>query len=1667
MTSSVGAGASRAERLAAARASVRKNLGLDGPVADLMELGDFVQDLVQDVVQDTDLEAGPPSVADGAGPSGMPQAAGGPSRGAEDIIGDMAQPQGHKELSARERNLLKRKAKAAARSGGGGGYLDAPKRARTDDGAGAAAPDPAAVAAQAEADAEEDAAAAAAGWWPFQAFADDVILDLFAPRWEHRHGATLALRAVLSTRATCAGVATSQPPGEASASNTAWLCDAAIRLLCALALDRFSDFGSDAAVGPVRETAAQALAAAVRPLPPAMHSACVAVLLVLAARPAWEARHGGWMGLKYLCAAVPSVAAQHAQHALPATLKALTDADGDVRAAAAAAMLPAATSGALDEPQRSAPLRRALWDALRDLDDLSPAAGSVMQLLASLAATSSGAPADVVPHLPLLWPFARHASAAVRTTTAYAVSRFLLADPGVGSAHAGDILRICVQCLLLDPNTAAAHAWGDALAALLKSTSGRALQPVCAAHVGASISLACLADGASPQPAELVLHSQAARAHDASSAGHTLGAYAGATVTCAARCRLAAALGGVCALAGEAASQALIAALQSRAAYGRIGASLVCVAWGSTAALPEPVTAALSAVVEPLTAQPGCPFIELAPLRTRLLAEASSLLASAKAALPSGDMATLTATLDAATRQGGLDPEGAVAVAAAMPSHLDASRERVLATAGYLRTQDSALAMAVTAAAAAGRVASQTPLPPKLNPLIQPLMASIRRERDDSLQRVSSHALVALVDTARSRVPSPCDKVVRNLVVMACGDADVMPREEEEGAARPHGQGASTSSPAAVTGLLGNDTAAAAAASAAAEAGSASLSEAGIARRGAEHALRDCASRAVGPFKAHAPELWGAVSAPLLACAHPATGAWGTTTDEAANTTLVEALRVLAVVMDALPSDGAAIADVMAVLLSPLAACARHTSRRVRSSAAFALARVAAARLDTTLPGVAAAIVDLLHHDVACVPARCGGAAAASALVAAVDAVRLAPVGVLLLVPLMGCMAHGHADVRTAAASAFAALVPLLPLARGAPTPAGLPAALAQRAQQDGEVLEALLDNGSVTDYALPVPLALALRPYQQEGLNWLAFLRRFGLSGALCDDMGLGKTLQATAILAADVFERRRDGQPLAPSLVICPPTLVGHWAHEVWRYLAPPHALTVLQLAGPASARSAAAGGPSGAKLKAAQLVVCSYDTARADVEVLSSIDWGYVILDEGHAIRNPAAKVTQAIKRLRSSHRLLLSGTPIQNDIGELWSLFDFLMPGFLGSEREFRKRYGTGGNKQSFTIDALALNALHKAVMPFILRRMKADVLKDLPPKLISDVIVEASPLQRALHDAFNNSTVRVQVESALKTSTSDASVTQGAFASLQYMRRLCAHPALALAGAPPERLAALAQEHGGPGASSDPGAWLSRTEHAPKLAALIQILHDCGIGSDDVPDGGSAAGTAAGGGGAESTHRVLVFAQLKGLLDIVERDVFGPRGSMAGVSYLRLDGSVDASRRFDIARRFSEDPSVSVLLLTTHVGGLGLNLTAADTVVFLEHDWNPQRDLQAMDRAHRLGQTRCVSVYRLLTRDTLEERIMSLQRFKLDISNAVVTADNVSMATMDTGQLLELFTADKAASAQAKDAASSAAGERQPATQGAAAVLAGLQDMWDEAQYAEEFNVDTFVSKLGV
>ena len=301
-----------------------------------------------------------------------------------------------------------------------------------------------------------------------------------------------------------------------------------------------------------------------------------------------------------------------------------------------------------------------------------------------------------------------------------------------------------------------------------------------------------------------------------------------------------------------------------------------------------------------------------------------------------------------------------------------------------------------------------------------------------------------------------------------------------------------------------------------------------------------------------------------------------------------------------------------------------------------------------------------------------------------------------------------------------------------------------------------------------------------------------------------------------------------------------------------------------------------------------------------------------------------------------------------------------------------------------------------------------------------------------------------------------------FQALQYLRKLCSHPRL---------VTGTGKKMGIKGGGG--GGHLAAS-YSPKFLALKQILLDCGVGIDPMAES-KEEGEGAGGGSTGGNHRVLIFCQLKGLLDLVEEELFG--SMLHGVSFLRLDGSVAPTARFDVVRKFNSDPSIDVLLLTTHVGGLGLNLTTADTVVFLEHDWNPQKDLQAMDRAHRLGQKRTVNVYRLLTKGTLEEKIMGLQRFKLDVANAVVNSDNMSLSSMDTGQMLELFTADKGGKGGggggAGDTAGASGGGGGVAVAAADAVhgaglksaLVGLEELWDENQYKEEFALDGFIKSL--
>lgn len=609
----------------------------------------------------------------------------------------------------------------------------------------------------------------------------------------------------------------------------------------------------------------------------------------------------------------------------------------------------------------------------------------------------------------------------------------------------------------------------------------------------------------------------------------------------------------------------------------------------------------------------------------------------------------------------------------------------------------------------------------------------------------------------------------------------------------------------------------------------------------------------------------------------------------------------------------------------------------------------------------------------------------------------------------------------------FASLIQLMPLDGAAPEPEGLSPELRARRLSDKRFLDQLFNPRSIQDYKVPVPVAAELRSYQQAGVNWLRFLNEYKLHGVLCDDMGLGKTLQSIVVVAASHAERAARREPAAPSLVVCPPTLTGHWVFEVNKFI-PSKYLKPLQYVGPPVERERLR-----SHVKNYNLIVASYDIVRKDIDFFSAIKWNYCILDEGHVIKNGKTKAFKAIKQLVANHRLILSGTPIQNNVLELWSLFDFLMPGLLGTERQFTARYSrpillardAKATPLQLQAGALACEALHRQVLPFLLRRVKEDVLKELPPKITQDYYCELSPLQRRLYEQFS------------KHLPPQVTRQQHVFQFLHYLQNVCNHPKLVLTPEHPEygkvQLQLSAQRSS-----------LDDIEHAAKLPALKQLLLDCGIGV--TPDAGDT-------GAVVSQHRALVFCQLKKMLDIVERDLL--QKHLPSVTYLRLDGSVPPQQRHALVTRFNNDVSIDLLLLTTTVGGLGLNLTGADTVIFVEHDWNPMKDLQAMDRAHRIGQRRVVNVYRLVTRATLEEKIMGLQKFKLQTANTVISSENAAMETMGTEQLLDLFQPSPSPSPSHTPHTPSAGPSAPDA----------LPDLWDDRQYEEEYDMSNFIRGL--
>jgi superfamily II DNA or RNA helicase len=450
------------------------------------------------------------------------------------------------------------------------------------------------------------------------------------------------------------------------------------------------------------------------------------------------------------------------------------------------------------------------------------------------------------------------------------------------------------------------------------------------------------------------------------------------------------------------------------------------------------------------------------------------------------------------------------------------------------------------------------------------------------------------------------------------------------------------------------------------------------------------------------------------------------------------------------------------------------------------------------------------------------------------------------------------------------------------------------------------------------------LRDYQREGLGWMEFLRRMSFGGCLADDMGVGKTAQVLAMLETR-RELRVKGELTQPSLVIAPRSLIFNWQEEAARFTP---GLRLLDHTGAERDGDMAFDGYD--------VVLTTYGTLRRDAPRLKDIEFDYVILDEAQAVKNSGTESAKAVRLLKSSHRLALSGTPVENHLGELFSLFEFLNPGMLNAANVF-KMAGVGGNSgglRHIAEDSLAL--LSHALRPFILRRTKEQVARELPPKTEQTIYCELKPAQRKLYNELREHYRNTLLGKIAKDGINKAKIQ--VLEALLRLRQAACHPAL------------IDLKRG--------------NEASAKMDVLLAQLREV---------------TAEG-------HKALVFSQFTSFLKIVRRHL-----DEEGLVYEYLDGTT-RDRRAPV-ERFQNDPACKLFLISLKAGGLGLNLTAAGYVFLLDPWWNPAVEAQAVDRAHRIGQLQQVFAYRLIARDTVEEKVLDLQKSKRDLASAIISQDN--------------------------------------------------------------------------
>ncbi|MGL5255308.1 MAG: DEAD/DEAH box helicase [Brevinema sp.] len=489
--------------------------------------------------------------------------------------------------------------------------------------------------------------------------------------------------------------------------------------------------------------------------------------------------------------------------------------------------------------------------------------------------------------------------------------------------------------------------------------------------------------------------------------------------------------------------------------------------------------------------------------------------------------------------------------------------------------------------------------------------------------------------------------------------------------------------------------------------------------------------------------------------------------------------------------------------------------------------------------------------------------------------------------------------------------------------------------------LEAFIKDGSVPDIPISEDISNTLRDYQKIGIKRLSLLHRFGFGTVLADEMGLGKTLQVLTFLDLHHHEGK--------ILIVTPSALIYNWLAEIEKFY--PHRFKTLVINGSKADRSK--------KMKNMDdydIIITSYHTLGFDIETYKDKAFRFLIIDEAHHIKNKKAKRSKSVKMINARTRIAVSGTPLENNIGELWSVFDFIMPGFLGSTKDFQEEFEDPLRQFDISKRKDALSRLQMMTSPFIIRRTKTTVYKELPPKIEQSIMTELTEKQKSL---YLETLSRVRNHYFDLLAEKSFGQTQIDFLSaLTKLRQIALHPALVY----PDLV-----DH-------------ESEEISSKISALNELLDEA----------------------FDSNHRVLIFSQFVSMLGIIRKEL-----EKQSIPFFYIDGKT--ASRVDLANEFNKS-DVPVFLISLKAGGVGLNLTGADTVILFDPWWNPAVENQAIDRTHRIGQNKTVNVYRLMTKGTIEEKIYNLQQKKSHVFESLMQEDP-DFGAFSKDELLSLLSED--------------------------------------------------------